>query len=279
MHFYKFILWFLLQLHVQVTPTSTVPRLTTMSKAFFFKTLFLFFNRILFGKVRGFHRNLSNNHATTQLLKYQKYPSLALRSDLSSKTLIFNVEEVLLKSPSLFPYFMLVALEAGGCLRAIVLLLLYPLICLVSEEMGLKIMVMVCFFGIKKESFKAGRAVLPKFFLEDVGLEIFEVLKRGGEKVAVSKLPQVMVEDFIREYLEIDVVVGRELKVFHGYFVGLIEEKKKDMIWLEEILVKNRVDSNMIGISGFNISLDDHQLFSRCKVFFFFFESKCIFGH
>ncbi|KAK7856901.1 putative glycerol-3-phosphate acyltransferase 3 [Quercus suber] len=124
---------------------------------------------------------------------------------------------------------------------------------------------MVCFFGIKKEGFKVGRAVLPKFYLEDVGLEIFEVLKRGGKKVSVSKLPQVMVEDFLREYLEIDVVVGGELKVFHGYFVGLIEEKKKDIIWLEEILVKNRVDSNMIGISGFNVSLDDHQLFSRCK--------------
>ncbi|XP_075641238.1 putative glycerol-3-phosphate acyltransferase 3 [Castanea sativa] len=236
-----------------------------MSKSFLFKILFLFFNRILFGKVRGFHRNLSNNHATTQLFKYQKYPSLALRLDLLSKTLIFNVEEVLLKSPSLFPYFMLVAFEAGGSLRAIVLFLLYPLICLVSEETGLKIMVMVCFFGIKKERFKVGRAVLPKFYLEDVGLEIIEVLKRGGKKVAVSKLPQVMVEDFLREYLEIDVVVGRELKVFHGYFVGLIEEKKKDMIRLEEILVKNKADSNMIGISGFNISLDDHQLFTQCE--------------
>ena len=240
-----------------------------MSKENFFNTLFLFFYSNLFRKVRGFYRNLSNNHATQ--FKYQKYPSLALRSDLSSQTLIFNVEGALLKSSSLLPYFVLVAFEAGSFLRAIILFILYPLIGLVSEEMGLKIMVMVCFFGIKKESFKAGRAVLPKFFLEDVGLEIFEVLKRGGKKVAVSKFPQVMVEDFLRDYLEIDVVVGRELKVFHGYFVGLImEEKKKGMInGLEEVLEEGKFDSNMIGITGFNKFLD-HQLFSHCKVCYFF---------
>jgi hypothetical protein len=38
----------------------------------------------------------------------------------------------------------------------------------------------------EKESFRIGINVLPKFFLEDVGLEIFEVLKRstGGGKIS-----------------------------------------------------------------------------------------------
>ncbi|KAF2325076.1 hypothetical protein GH714_022647 [Hevea brasiliensis] len=132
--------------------------------------------------------------------------------------------------------------------------------------MGLKIMVMVCFFGIKKESFRVGRAVLPKFFLEDVGLEAFEVLKRGGTKVAVSDFPQVMIESFLRD-LEIDCVVGRELKSVCGYFVGLMEQKKKDILPLEKILgvgEEKTINQDVIGISCFNRSID-HHLFSHCK--------------
>jgi glycerol-3-phosphate acyltransferase len=179
--------------------------------------------------------------------------------------MIFDAEGALLKSSSLFPYFMLVAFEGGGLLRALFLLLSYPLTCLFSEEMRLKIMVMVCFFGIKQECFIIGINVLPKFFLEDVGLEIFEVLKRsgGGKLVGVSKLPQVMVEYFLKDYLEIDFVVGRELKVFHGYFVGLMEEKK-DIIGLEGILEED----NMIAFTGFTKVLV-HQLLSTCKVYIY----------
>ncbi|PSS06080.1 Glycerol-3-phosphate acyltransferase [Actinidia chinensis var. chinensis] len=229
------------------------------SKAFFFKILVLFFFRLLlkqFRNPKGLHRSFSNAHA-----KFQKYPSLAHRVDLSDQTLAFSVEGALLKSPSLFPYFMLVAFEAGSIIRALVLFVFYPLICFVGDEMGLKVMVMVSFFGIKEESFKAGRAVLPKFFLEDVGLESFEVLRKSGKRVGVSDMPQVMVESFLREYLEVEFVVGRDLKVCCGYFVGLLEKKK---IVLDEIFEDEKLSSNIIGISNFNKSLD-HHLFSHCK--------------
>ncbi|KAJ4727847.1 putative Glycerol-3-phosphate acyltransferase 3 [Melia azedarach] len=228
----------------------------------FFKTLFFFFCRILFRQFRNpkvLHRTVSNLHAAHN--KYQKYTSLVHRSDLSDKTLIFNVEQVLLKSSSLFPYFMLVAFEAGGLLRAFALFILYPFICFIGGEMGLKIMVAVCFFGIKKDSFRVGRAVLPKFFLENVGLEIFEVLKRGGKRVAVTNMPQVMIESFLRDYLEIDHVVGKELKVFCGYFVGLIEERKQDLSVLQDILGEEKDSDHIIGISSLN-----HKLFLKyCK--------------
>lgn len=126
----------------------------------------------------------------------------------------------------MFPYFMLVAFEAGSLIRAFLLFTLYPLLCLVNDELSLKIMVMVCFFGIKKDGFRVGSSVLPKFFLEDVGMEGFNVLRRGGKKVGVSKLPQVMVEGFLKDYLEIDFVFGRDLVVCGGYFVGLMKENK-----------------------------------------------------
>ncbi|EEF47230.1 Glycerol-3-phosphate acyltransferase, putative [Ricinus communis] len=166
-----------------------------------------------FGNHKVLHRSYSSLYSGQS--KYQRYPSLARRSDLS------------------------------------------------NEETGLKIMVMVCFFGIKKESLRVGRTVLPKFFLEDVGLEAFELLKRGGRKVAVSDFPQVMIESFLRDYLEIDCIVGRELKSVCGYFVGVMEEKNKEMIIVAEKIISTQ--GNVVGISRFNRSLDDHQLFSQCK--------------
>ncbi|XP_015891692.3 probable glycerol-3-phosphate acyltransferase 3 [Ziziphus jujuba] len=241
-----------------------------MGKAFLFETFFFFFYRILFGKLKSLRKTFSNSHAgaATSHLKYQKYPSSVHRSDLSDPhTLIFNVEGALLKSSSFFPYFMLVAFEAGGLLRSFILFLLYPLICLVDQETGLKIMVMVCFFGIKKESFRLGSAVLPKFFLEDVCLEAFEIVQRGTKKVAVTNFPVVMVESFLRDYLQIDFVVGRELKVFRGYFLGLMEERKKVTPFMEEIIAEKKLGSDIIGItsSSFNKFPDRYQLFSYCK--------------
>ncbi|CAI0381705.1 unnamed protein product [Linum tenue] len=121
---------------------------------------------------------------------------------------------------------MLVAFEAGNPLRALILLLLYPLICLVGAEMGLKIMVFVSFVGLKAGSFRVGRSVLPKFFLEDVGLQGFEMVMRYESKVGFTNWPMIMVEGFMKHYLGIETIVGREMVVFHGYFSGLMEERR-----------------------------------------------------
>ncbi|KAJ1397928.1 Phospholipid/glycerol acyltransferase [Sesbania bispinosa] len=234
--------------------------------AFYFKSLFFFWCRFLLKQLKNliaFHRSISNSFAPTTQFKYQKFPSLLHRSDLNDHTLIFDVENTLLKSSFLFPYFMLVAFEAGGLFRAIILVFLYPFIYLAGEEMGLKIMVMTCFFGIKAKSFRVGRSVLPKFFLEDVGSEIFEVLNRGGKKVGVSNLPRVMVESFLKEYLEIDFVMGRELKMFCGYYVGLMDERKTKHA-LEQVQ-EGKGCSDMIGITTFNNNIPDQEIFSPCK--------------
>lgn len=220
-----------------------------------------------FRNPKALRRSVSNLHATHSSSKYQKYSSLV---HISGQTLIFNVEGVLLKSSSLFPYFMLVAFEAGGLIRAFLLFILYPLISLAGEEMGLKIMVMVSFFGVKKDNFRVGRAVLPKFFLENVGLEIFEDLKKGGKMVAESNMPQVMIDSFLKDYLDIDLVFGRELKVFCGYFVGLMEDKKKNILALQEV-IKQENNGDVIGISSLNTSLDHYKSFLQCNVSSFLF--------
>ncbi|KAM7276347.1 hypothetical protein ACFE04_018213 [Oxalis oulophora] len=124
-------------------------------------------------------------------------------------------------------------------------------------------MVMIAFFGIKEENFRVGKSVLPKFFLEDVALEMFEILKKGGKRIAISGFPKVMIESFLKDYLEIDDVVGRELKVWCGYFVGVLEEKKKDHV--EENHGEGRIGFEAIGITSLQNSVDCHQLFSHCK--------------
>ncbi|CAN8248103.1 unnamed protein product [Cochlearia groenlandica] len=205
--------------------------------------------------------------------KYQKYPSTLLQSDLSLHTLIFNVEGALLKSTSLFPYFMLVAFEAGGVIRSFILFILYPFITLMlSHEMGIKVMVMVSFFGIKKDGFKAGQAVLPKYFLEDVGFEMFQVLRKGGKRIGVSDdLPQVMIEWFLRDYLNIEVVVGREMKVVGGYYLGIMEDHKtKHDLVFDELIRKERLNTGrVIGITSFNTSLHRYLVSKFCQEIYF----------
>lgn len=200
------------------------------------------------------------NFYTADSVEYHKFQVLGQRQDLEDQFLIFNVETSLLRSSSLFPYFLLVAFEAGSPIRAFIFLILYPFITVCRDGLALKLMVMICFFGISKDRFREGRAVLPKFFLENVGRESFEVLRRGKKTVGVSNLPHVMVESFLRDHLDIDYVVGKDLKVFCGYFVGLMEERRK-------LIVPDNVLHNAIGISGCKKDFDC-PWFAHCKVKF-----------
>ncbi|PON69644.1 Phospholipid/glycerol acyltransferase [Parasponia andersonii] len=215
------------------------------------------------------------NNANAPRGKFQSFSSLSSQTpeEVSNQALVFHVEGTLLKSCSLFPYFMLVAFEAGGLLRALILFLLYPFVCLASEEFGLKLMVFVCFFAIKRKTFRLGRAVLPKFFLEDVGIEGFDMVMKFSRKVGVTNLPRVMVEGFLMDYLDVDAIVGRELKVVCGYFVGLMEERKIGDVVLNEILGEEKVDSPIIGINNLKKSIDQHVL-SHCKVVYLVSETE-----
>lgn len=199
--------------------------------------------------------------------KFRKYSSFAPKStDVQNETLVFHVEEALLKSSSLFPYFMLVAFEAGGLLRSLLLLLSYPLVCLFSKEVRIKVMVFLCFSGIKKGSFRVGRSVLPKFLLEDVGYEGFEVVRQYQRKVGVSDLPNLMVEGFLKDYLSVDVVIGRELKVAYGYFTGFMDEKESNHGFLNQIIGHERINS-LVGFNSLGMNFGP-QFFSFCKEIF-----------
>ncbi|KAJ8470616.1 hypothetical protein OPV22_024959 [Ensete ventricosum] len=217
------------------------------------------FSKFLAYFYRVLLRRLRSAHATH--IRFQKWPPLP--DKLSGQTVVCHMEGGLLRSSSIFPYFMLVALEAGGFFRALLLLLLCPVIACLGHEMRLRIMVVVCFCGLRKEKFKLGRTVLPKFFLEDVGMEGFEILSRSQRKVCVSAMPTVMVEGFLRGYLEVEVAVGRELKVFGGYYTGLME---KDSVASKVLSGTEKArEDDVIGFGGYPSSVVHHPLFSHCK--------------
>ncbi|KAF0916916.1 hypothetical protein E2562_015090 [Oryza meyeriana var. granulata] len=195
-------------------------------------------------------------------------PSSAQHRDLlRDETMILDVEGGLLRSSSTFPYLMLVAMEAGSFLRGFILLCVYLVLCclpLLPEEVKLKVMVMVCFFGLKeKKVARVARATLPKHFLEDVGMEGLEAVRGVKSVVGVSRvIPRVMVKAFMEDYLGVDVVMGREVKRIKGFYVGLLENMSEGRLGLAGL-----EGAEMVGFgSGSSYSgHDHHHLFSWCK--------------
>jgi glycerol-3-phosphate acyltransferase len=186
-------------------------------------------------------------------------------------TLVVDVDTALLRSgddDDMFPYFMLVALEAGGFLRGLLLLLLYPLLFLLAPATTTRAaMAFVAFCGLRASRFRAGRAVLPKWFMDDVAAEAFEAVVTSSSSrrvVCVSRgMPRVMVDGFLREYLGADAVVGREMKTLWGFYTGLF------MLDEEELVLTNdgAAAAAAVGLSGSSEFLK-HPLARSCKVLY-----------
>ncbi|OAY77348.1 putative glycerol-3-phosphate acyltransferase 3 [Ananas comosus] len=247
-----------------------------------FSKSLLYFHRFLRRRLTNpfAHHHRKNAHVNHP--KPQKCPPPPL-DHLADKTVLLDVDGALLRSPSAFPYFMLVALEAGSFLRGLLLLCIYPLLLLLNYELGTRIMVFVCFVGIRADKFRLGSAVLHKFFLEDVGMEGFEVLRRGERRVCVSRLPRVMVEGFLEEYLGVEVVVGREIKVVGGYFVGLMEkereveensELKRIMLLGDHEQQQEESGGGVVGYFGCSHQDPHRKLFSHCKSIYWVNEAE-----
>lgn len=197
----------------------------------FLSLFFLLLRKLAVGR-RHHHRG--RMAATKPIPPPPPLPGLLDR--LHGWTLVVDVDAWILRPPvRAFPYFMLVAVEAGGFLRGLLLLLMHPALCLLAllglDDLRLKAMAMVTLFGLReKEVARISKAVLPKFFLEDVAMEGLEAFHDKKATVAVTSVfPRVMVKGFLEEYLGVDAVVGREVAAVAGRYVGFLKEEHAGM--------------------------------------------------
>lgn len=185
-------------------------------------------------------------------------------SALDHRTLVCDVPGCLLRSRSFFPYFMLVAFEAGGILRALVLLLSCPILYLLDYNLRLRSMIFITFCGLRvRDMDSVSRAVLPKFYLEDLNLYACQAVGASGFTAVVTGAPRVMVEGFLKEYLGVDRVVGTELQTVGRFFTGLVEQAG--------LVVKHRAVNEVFGEKirpdfAIGSSIHDQLFISLCKV-------------
>ncbi|KAL6983277.1 amino-acid N-acetyltransferase [Sarracenia purpurea var. burkii] len=180
-----------------------------------------------------------------------------------SQTMVCDINSTLLRTQSFFPYFMLVAFEGGSIFRAFLLLLSCPILWVLDYELKLRAMVFITFCGLRvKDMEVVGRAVLPKFYLENLNFKVYEVLASTGSRVVFTSVPRVMVEGFLKEYLSVGEVVGTELQTVGRYFTGLLSGSG--------LVVKHRALKEFFGEKKPDIgigssSLHDHLFISLCK--------------
>lgn len=208
--------------------------------------------------------SLRSQHQPPQNL----YPSVTKcgLQNRGSQTLVCDIDGTLLRSQSFFPYFMLVAFEGGSILRAFLLLLSSPFLCFLDYKLKLRVMIFITFCGLRSRDMESvGRAVLPKFYLENLNLQVYEIWAASGCRVVCTSVPRVMIQGFLQEYLSVDNVFGTELHTFGHYFTGLLSDSG--------LLVKHRALKEFFGEREPEIGISnrhDHLFMSLFKVYIFY---------
>ncbi|KAK7372390.1 hypothetical protein VNO80_05768 [Phaseolus coccineus] len=132
------------------------------------------------------------------------------------ESVVSELEGTLLKDSDAFSYFMLVAFEASGLVRFALLLAVWPVIRFLDmvgmDDASLKLMIFVAVAGVRKSEIESvARAVLPKFYMDDLDMEKWKVFSSYDKRVVVTKTPEIMVRMFVKEHLHADEVVGTQL--------------------------------------------------------------------
>ncbi|KAF5467333.1 hypothetical protein F2P56_017164 [Juglans regia] len=185
------------------------------------------------------------------------------------ESVVAELEGTLLKDQDPFSYFMLVAFEASGLIRFALLLMLWPVICLLDmmsmADAGLKLMIFVAVVGVRESEIESvSRAVLPKFYMDGIDTEAWKVFSSYDKRVVVTKTPRIMVERFVKKHLRADEVLGSELVLNRfGFATGFVEEY--DIRPLSDRVAKLFVDEPPSLGLGRPTSAADSSFLSLCK--------------
>ncbi|KAK9742434.1 hypothetical protein RND81_03G172600 [Saponaria officinalis] len=143
-------------------------------------------------------------------------------------SIVSELEGTLVKDPDPFSYFMLVAFEASGPIRFALLLMFWPIIKLLNilglKGVGLRLTVFIAVVGLRIDDIEyVGRAVLPKFYMDEINMDAWRIFSQYDKKVVVTRMPRQMVERFVKDHLGASHVIGSELVVNRfGFATGLI---------------------------------------------------------
>ncbi|XP_062217946.1 glycerol-3-phosphate 2-O-acyltransferase 4-like [Phragmites australis] len=186
------------------------------------------------------------------------------------RTVAADLDGTLLASSSAFPYYFLVALEAGSYLRALALLLTAPLLLLlytaVSEAAAIALLVFITFAGLPVRDVEAvARGVLPRHYAAGVRADTWAVFRGCADRrVVITASPATMVREFVREFLGAEVA-GTELETCAGgkRFTGrikavLVGAKKKEVV--ERLFTGG--DMPDVGLGDRD---SDHDFMAICK--------------
>lgn len=184
------------------------------------------------------------------------------------ESVVSELEGTLVKDPDPFSYFMLIAFEASGLIRFTLLLIFWPIIRLLDlmgmNEVGFKLTIFIAVVGLRIPDIESvARAVLPKFYMDDIDIDAWRVFYQYDKKVVVTKTPRLMVERFVKDHLKADEVIGSELVVNRfGYLTGFVHDFGSDSDRVSKLFGDEKPSLGL----GRSSSNDSNTFMSLCKV-------------